>query len=196
MKPIQLHIRRKTKVPTNKQIVHRYRSDWKTVGRIAYIESEILFKTIGDGKIETDADFAKFIRDNYGTGIYYAVCWMRGRRGFFCFIKIEIRDKTYLRLKKKKSQEQLENLRLKRKKEEISANITHVEGDDSEELISDLDEVMSDMKLNDEIIDEDSKNRYGPGGYLKTIRPIYQEHLYDESGSDEDEVVMEHDSLW
>ena len=58
--PIMLLIRRKTLVPSIRQIKHQYRNDWKLIWKVPYWKSAELFYEIGGGPIKTDAKFIRF----------------------------------------------------------------------------------------------------------------------------------------
>ena len=81
MKPLIIHIKRRTKVPTKRQLVYQYRYDYKPVGKITYEDSRRLFKTVGGGPIETDAQLAYLMykvwsRDIQPSGIPKGEIWI------------------------------------------------------------------------------------------------------------------------
>ena len=81
LKPLLIKIRKKTKVPTKKQINHLWRSDWKKCGTINRADSVRIFKAInGTGLIENDAQFAKMLLNNFGVGIYSLIARSEERR--------------------------------------------------------------------------------------------------------------------
>jgi len=96
-----LLFKKKTQVPTKHQIINLWRSDWKVAGKISYSETKRIIKYFGEGGyIKTDSQFAKFIRDNLGVGIYLVLGWRKGFKGFWNFMMVEIREDCYRRLQR------------------------------------------------------------------------------------------------
>ena len=92
MKKVKIRIRKKTTVPTKYQLNHQYRSDWKLVGVIDYEQSALVFNSIGNGPVRTEAQFAKLIYDNYGPGVYSCIYWQQGKEGFGVLTKIDMKQ--------------------------------------------------------------------------------------------------------
>lgn len=174
MQPISLSIRKKTLVPTKKAIVHTHRSDWKLAYRLLYQESSIFFS-----KVKYDNQFAKWLKDNFGIGIYSIIYWKKGQEGFKSFMKIECLEHTYKRLRKKLTKEQSEKNKIVSEKRRIERRLKN-EGnlDIKDNLNEDLNQLNEELGLSKEII----KLEKGPScyPYLKTLMPIFAEHRYDE----------------
>lgn len=196
MKPIHMRIRKKTKTPTKNNLIHKYRYDWKTVGVINYSQTPSLFKSIGGGPIETDAQFAKWLKENYGVGVYSVLAWRKGREGFWGFIKVECRMETFTRLRKNKSSEKKEREKIVTEYNEMKQQMGILDDEDErKEMIEKMESMEGDLNVINELIDLDRTIKYGPGYYLKTIKPIFSEHLYDSLGVKEsNEEVF--NSLW
>lgn len=187
-KLIRLRIRKKVLVPTKKQIVHQYRSDWILVGVIDYNESQQLFKILNSSAtIENDAQFAKYLYDRYGRGEYSIIAWMKGHVGFWSFIHLACFDNGFFkRCERHLTQEEKENLEnraeYRRAKKMLKSAETQEE---KEEIEAQVQNVIEDVEINKEIIKLDKSNKRGPGNYLKTIHPIYKEHEYEEYSKEE-----------
>ena len=178
--PPLLLIKKKTLVPTNHQRVHLWRSDWKMVGRLENNVVERLFACFDKGGTMThDSQFALFLKNNFGEGIYAILVFKKGKRGFYSFMKIEIKDKTFVRLKKNKTQDQLmkeqEQRELRKKQEELkkASNDPNKEREAQEEV----DFAQENLDLTEEIMDE-IKVKQGCSPYLKSEKPIYGVHQY------------------
>ena len=190
MKPIKLRIRKKVRVPTKNAIVHQFRSDWKLVGVIEYAQSTMLFKCLG-GKIETDAQFAKLIFDNYGSGIYSVIGWKKGHEGFFSFGMWEVHEDGFARLKKNKTNEDNENEKIRRKLRELKKQSDKIP---TEELQEEIEELKEDVDLNKMIKEAEPKK--GPSPYLKQTQPLYRMHSYQSSELSRNKSEVEASSLW
>lgn len=174
-------IQRKTKVPTKRQKYHLYRSDWKKVYKITYQESRIFFRYFSNTALfENDAQFCKWIKDNFGNGIYFISAWRKGRKGFWSFMKVEILDNRFRRLPKTITRQQRElNKELADKKflEMRKAVATGEERREIEEDISYNSEIIEDIKGE---IKGDNKRGCYP--YLKSMKPMYSWHSYEDYG--------------
>jgi hypothetical protein len=93
--PIKIRIHKKTLVPTKKQVKHSVRSDWKYIATIDYKKSAKLFYYIGEGPLKNDAQFAKVIFDNYGSGEYLLIYWKLGMKGFKKFMQVDCDAEGY-----------------------------------------------------------------------------------------------------
>ena len=124
MKEIILRIRKKTKVPTNYQLNHQWRSDWKGCWTIGYSESGKIFKAIdGRGVIESDAQFAKVLYNNFGEGIYSGIFWRKGQKGITSFIFLEITNDGFRIVKKNRNPEELETATLINRAKRLKARL-------------------------------------------------------------------------
>ena len=182
MKPLMLQIQKKTLAPAKYNTVHQYHTAWRMAGVLSYSDTARLFKCFGQGGvIETDAQFARLLKDNVGLGIFSIKAFVKGRRGFYSFMKVEISESTYRQLPKKetadevavrKARGELHKLTKESKKEGLS--------DEQKETISEsLDSIKEDVELSKEIAALDSAKR-GCRPYLHPIKQIYYIHSYDE----------------
>lgn len=181
--PIRIRIHKKTLVPTKRQLVHRYRSDWKYLAEISYEKSREVFKVVdGTGLVSNDAQFAKLLFDNFGAGEYMCLAWKKKHQGFWNFMKVICYDNgLFKRTEKTISNEQREaraqNIDYKRLKRQL---LTAESESEKESIVQELQSVESMMSINKEIVQLDSLNRKGPWPYLKTVPQIYREHEYEE----------------
>ncbi len=191
MKPMLIRIRKKTKVPTKNNLVHQYRYDWKTVGTMDYFSTPLLLKNIdGKGHIETDAQFAKWLKDNYGIGIFSVIAWVKGREGFWGFIKVQCNVATFQRLRRNESAVKREKNKLMLKYKELKS-----QNPDDESVQEQIEDIEEDNEMNEIELDYEKNLKNGPGRYLKTLKPIYREHLYDGEDVEEQEEAV-NESLW
>jgi hypothetical protein len=183
MKQIMLRIRKKTLVPTKRAIKHQYRSDWITVGTVSYAESYPLFKFInGVSGLETDADLAKLIKKNFGTGIYSVLGFQKGRSGFWSFMKVECKENTFIRLSKTVTQEMKEAMQLHTEYNRLKTMFKQATSSDvKEDLSNQIHDLEEDLNLTKEIINLE-KGKTGCYPYLYSIKPVYREHSYEQKG--------------
>ncbi|MBU1082653.1 MAG: hypothetical protein KKB59_19365 [Spirochaetes bacterium] len=199
MKPIKIRIRKKTKVPTKYQAVHKWRSDWILVGIIEYVDSIGVFKSVGNGEIETDAQFANALYNNYGEGIYSLIAWVKGRSGFWSFMNIELKKEGYRRLQKQMTQEMKEKndiIKKIRNLQEKQKKVVDIE--EKTKITEELNELKEDKDMTTEI-DNLLKPKRGCLGYLKTVQPIYKFHSYDENYSIKKSAIIEptiNEDIW
>ena len=181
MKPVQILIRRKTRVPTKHQIKHLWRTDWRQCGKINYIDSYKLFKRIGNGPIETDAQFARFIFEAYGPGTYICIFWKKGVSGFRRFIYLEVKNDSFRIVKKEKTFEQ-------RQKEASVRHLTKLRNElkklksmrkDTFDIEEKIKEAEEDVNINEEIVLADLTNKNAPYPYLTITKPRYSFHPYE-----------------
>lgn len=180
MKPILLRIRKKTKVPTKYQLNHLWRSDWKMAGVISYADSMRMFANIGNGPIKTDAQFAKYLYQSYGEGIYSILAWRKGRVGFWSFLTIELDSSGFARVPKNVTSEEREkkaNIRnYKRLQEKLKKTTDNDERQEIKELINDA---KDDIEFDEEMAELDVDVKRGPTPYLKQSQPVYRKHNYE-----------------
>jgi hypothetical protein len=183
MKLVKLRIRKKTLVPTKRQLVHEWRSDWRTVGIIEYSDGHKFFRHISPyGICETDAQFAKWLKDTFGVGIYSILGHQKGREGFYAFLKIECLDSSFARLSKNITQEQKEILDLAVEARKLNRQLKHAANEDEKsEIHSEISNIKDDIGLTKEI-EELYKNKAGPAPYLRSTMPVYKYHEYENYG--------------
>jgi len=106
-------VRKKTLVPTRRQMVHMWRSDWKQIRRINFDEICSMFNYFNpEAKIVTDSQLAKLIKDNYGTGIYSILYYRKGKEGFASLMKFECKEDLWARLPKQLTADEKEKQKL------------------------------------------------------------------------------------
>ena len=188
MQPIILFIRKKNRVPTKRQNVHLFRSDWNRVAKIDYKDSVQLFKNIGKyGIIETDSQFAKWIKDNYGLGIYSVLAMKKGRKGWWSFIKIELSEHGFKRLPKNVTKEELELRKEIADKKGLEQRKAYAKGEEKEYIESEIETSDELINMGKEEIKESKNKKRGCYPYLQSIQPVYGFHSYDDYGNFEDE---------
>ncbi len=180
MRPIQLQIRKKTLVPTKRQINNKWRSDWVTVAKISYQESVEIFRTInGTGRLTRDSEFAKEIYDSFGAGIYHVNAWRPRHKGIISFFFVECYDDGFARTKKSMSSEQKDKrdnvLKLRRLKRELT-ELQGWEKDGKEEEIAELQE---ELGFDTELVKLMQPTSI-TSQYLTTTKPIYRFHAYED----------------
>jgi hypothetical protein len=94
LQPILIRIHKKTRVPSKRRIKHDSRSDWKIKGKISYEDSQEIFFVLG-GLIKTDAQFAKALFNDFGSGEYMCIYWKKGMKGFRNFINLICHKEGY-----------------------------------------------------------------------------------------------------
>lgn len=166
MKPIKIRIRRKTLVRTRFQRNHKYRSDWKLAGIIDYNNSFEIFKTInGGGVCENEAQFAKLLYKNYGSGIYSCIAWIknRGDGRFFSFWKGELSIDGFKRLPKnitsemKEKNETISMIKKKKnavltiKKLQEKINLDKISLNDKLDIQDEIDKLKDKNEINDKL---------------------------------------------
>jgi len=183
-KPIMLDVVRKTLVKTKDTAsVHNFRSDWKPIYRISYSDSIKLFKSISDdGIIESESEFANYIFNKFGEGIYYFRVYKKGQKGFRDFLYIEVQKNRFRRLKAMKRFHERKVQQLKYDIETLNSKIKESSGEDREDLEFDL-------ELAQEELDEihtTKKTKY-PYPYLVSSVPVYSWHGMEEKSEEENE---------
>lgn len=166
-----LIVRKKTLVPTKNQIAHRFRSDWKPVGKIDYNLSRKLFRFFNYNPqgMQFDSEFAWYLFDNFGNGEYSVLAWKKGRKDFWSFIHLDCRQNGYVRINKStepedNNEEYYERLKQLFEQEKDSNKKAQYE----EEL---------EYTYNNSI---KRKNKHGCSPYLRTCMPYNVLHLYNE----------------
>ena len=146
---------------------------------IDYEFSKQVFVNINRGVCETDAQFCKWLYEKFGKGTYLCIAWRKGRKGFWNFMKVELHENKFRRLKRNPTKEEIElreeirnTKELERKKKEKSQKAR----DEIEEEIEDSQEYISEIK-------DDIKNKKtGCYPYLKSLQPMYSFHSYEDYG--------------
>ena len=180
MKKLMIRISKKTSVPiVNVKFDHR--SEWRFVLKIDYPECFNLFKTInGVQGIETDAQFCKYLYNRLGEGTYLCLAWEKGKEGFWNFMKVELKDTSFIRYPKRETkamrqakQKVFEIRALKRQAKKI---LDPEARKDIEEQKEELEEDVDFERYFNKVF----KKRTGVSPYLKSLHPLFKEHLYSE----------------
>jgi len=187
--PIILLIRKKTKVPTKRQIKHKERSDWKLIWKVGYQQSAEIFFEIGGGPIKTDAQFAALILKDFGKGEYSILDCKKGRKGLRSFIHFIVKPNGYFQqvkagVYKNKRREKLET-EYSRAKFEYQESKTEANWDELDKLQKKIDR---------------ADHAQGPYPILESLQPRYKEHKiegwegFEEIEVEEDEEQEEETS--
>lgn len=167
-----LTIKKKTKVPSRRQNVHLYRSDWKLAELFKPHDSSRIFQIC-----ETEAQFSKFLKDRYGTGIYLVLMNRKGIKGFKVFTKVEISDRKFRRLIRNPTPEEIELRKEKEERkilEQRKKSASYEERNEIEDEIQSSDEMISDIK------GDIKKHHYFISGYLQVSIPVYSWHSLED----------------
>lgn len=186
MQPLMLQIKRKTLVPTIRQINHQYRSDWKTLHTISYQQSCEVFKVLG-GTIETEAQFAKLLHDNFGNGAFLCVAFRKGLRGMWNFLKLVIDDNGFRRVEKGMSEE--EKLIRNDLIDYRNLQKRYVEAETEQEKDYFGKEIGKMSYMDSIFIKYSKKKRKGPMSYLKSTLPVYKAHEFEKYESKRDDEL-------
>ena len=177
MRPIQIIIKKKTRVPTKHQIRYLFRTAWEQVGKITYEDSYKLFKSIGGGPIETDAQFAKFILDNIGPGAYICIVWRKKMEGFRKFIYLEVKSDSFCILKKAKTFEERQKEESIRKLRRLNKKLSETrDNKEKQEIELEVNDLKEEIDFEKELTIDNSK--MVASSYLKISKPIYKPHSY------------------
>lgn len=199
VKPIQLHIKRKTKVPTKRQIVHLYRSDWINVLKLSYSQVMSMFAIFErGGPFETEAQFCKWIYETLGVGDYLMIAFAKKRFGFYNFMKVKITHDGFTRLRKVESAEEKEHKVEVREQRDLKQKYQEAESElDKKDILDEIEGSEEIMALTRDIIKLKRSNKSGPSPYLKSIKPLYGFHDYDEfKGTSERMVDPQRMKAW
>ena len=189
-RPIFLTLKRKTLVPTTKQILHMHRSDWMKAATFDYNDSNNLFNIFDSSNpLETDAQFCKYIYDNYGKGIYLVLMNRKKQQGFRNFMKVEILRDRFRFLPRNPTKQEKELRSQIEDKEKLKRQRTDASSEERkyiEEDIEDTDSEISEMKKGLK------KTKSGCSPYLKVTMPKYGWHSLEEYGAvDNDDDFIE-----
>jgi hypothetical protein len=179
-----LDVVRKTLVKTKETAsVHEFRSDWKPIYRISYDESKKLFASVSDkGFIETEPEFAYYILNKFGEGIYYFRVYKKGQKGFRDFLYIEVQKNRFRRLKAMGRYQEKRVQELKLDIETFNSKIRESSGEERDDLEFDLENAKEEL----EEIHTTKKTKY-PYPYLTSSVPVYSWHGMEEQSEEEDD---------
>lgn len=168
--PITISIRRKTPVPTRRQISHQYRNDWKPIYKIDYSDSIALFKEVGNGPIVTDADFARAIYKDLGPGEYSCIYWKKGKKGFSSLIMLKY-DENGFRQVKPGVYKPRKKLNKKQELDMIEMEMKYTNDESKKEILWD-----QYVKTERAYLSEAGTSL--PAPYLRSLQPRYKPHSY------------------
>jgi hypothetical protein len=164
-RPIILLIRKKTLVPSIRQIRHQYRNDWKLRWKVSYEQSAEIFFEIGGGPIKNDAQFAALILKDFGPGEYSILDCKKGRKGFRSFMHFIVKSDGYF-------QQVKAVVYRNKRKENLEVEYAKAKFDYQESKSEyNWDEMQSlQRKL------ERADHAQGPYPILESLQPRYREH--------------------
>jgi hypothetical protein len=170
-------------VPTNNQRVHKTKVVYKNIEKITYQDSHYLFKSVNhSGKIETDAQFAYYLRRKFGIGEYVILAFKKRRKGFWIFLHLKCFESTYIRQPKRLSKDewQAKQKLIEYKAYQKQMGLAESE-EEKKEIRETVSEILDEYEMNKEFANIDKMFiKRGPAGYLKSIMPIYREHEYED----------------
>jgi len=193
-KPILLLVRKKTLVPSIRQIKHQYRSDWKLICKVDYQRSAEIFFEIGGGPVKTDAQFVKLVLEEFGEGEYSILDCKKGRKGFRSFMHFIVDSEGYFKqvkagVYKNRRKFDLED-EYKKAKQEYQESRSEANWDELDEIQKKIDR---------------SEHAQGPYPYLESLQPRYRVHRIErfenreeaeEQGEDNNEEVEQEPGFW
>jgi len=203
MKPLLLIIRKKIRVPTKNQIVHQWRSDWKSVGRINYKDSFNLLNAVNNtGLIKTDAQFSKLLYDNYGAGIFHVNAWRKGHVGIISFFFVELRSNGFIRLKRNMSKDEKEKREDVAEFKRLKKLLANSAGEERIRIQREIEEMQAVISMDVDIISMTKPSQLYTSQYLTSTKPLYKLHAYENYGinakqeNNMEEVDIDIDSLY
>jgi len=200
MEPIIVRISKAKTVPaTNSQ--YDYRTEWKFIHKITYSESEQIFKHIGDTErglcIESDAQFAKYLVDNFENGRFHLHAFKKGVSGW-TFYNFDCTSKTrFCQVKKEKSFEQKEKEDLVRTYRRKTKELDEAENEEErEEIKEEMEEIESEVEVDDILAESEDKRGKGKITIFKNVQPVYAKNEYEDYGDKDDEKNKIDKSIW
>ena len=204
--PAIIRISKATLVPTKHNIVNQYRTDWRFVHKIDYNDSEYMFKMVGDEnyglQIETDAQFAKWMVDNFGHGRFHLHMFKKGISGWTFYNFDCTQPNKFMQLKKDRTPEELEKEKLLKdlrgKRGELSAAQDKESYQNIKKEIEELAESLEmEQEFEDELREIDKKIKPRKIKVFKNMQPLYKEHAYEDYlKSDLNERIIDGQRMW
>lgn len=146
--------------------------------------------------IKTDSQFANFLYKSFGEGEYMLLAIQKGRKGFFSFFQLELRNTGFIRIRKKPSQEKKEIMSNEMAITQLKNTLGDAEDiNEKDEILEEIEDLKEDNDLNKEIENAEQAKKRGPTPWLKQSQPVYHFHGYD-SFSVEKSNVLGDQSLW
>jgi len=199
MNQLRLMIEKKFYAPAKRAIVHKYHALYKPIAQITPEQSPLFFKRIsGIGTIVNDAQFAKLLLDNYGQGEYLIMASMKGRKGFWHFIRVQCRQDRFVRMEKKKTQEQKEIVEQKAEYRKLQGQLMSVDDQEEKESVQrDMRSIEEDIGINKTIVKLDKSNK-GCYPWLHLVSRCGVEQEYEDYNVVEQtkEEIAEVDRIW
>lgn len=201
MKPVLIRISQKTIEPSPSP-KHEYRICFRFKYKIDYNMSEYFFKEIGNPdyglQIDTDAQFAKWLVDNFGLGKYLVLVWKKGREGFSHYYFDCENTHKFKQIRKKRTADEEEKEKvlreIKKKKKEINETASIIE---KEEIRKEVEGLKEDMGFTNEMIEMDRDIQTNKIKVFKNTQILYKEHEYENYGNENDELYGKYDSsIW
>jgi len=163
-----------------------YRTEFRFVHKVTYPQSEMIFKNVGRTNvglgIETDAQFAKWLVDNFGLGRYHIHLFKKGVRGWTFYSFDCSKQNRFQQVKKEptfKEREEEANLReYKKKKRELGEAESESERED---LQGEIKEIEEDLDVSD-ILEEGNRHTHVKIKPFRNTQPLHKEHGYEEYG--------------
>lgn len=177
-KDVNFLVRKKTLVPTKRQLMHMYRSDWKPVWKIDFMTAVQLFNYLNsNATIVFDAQFTKLLRDKFGTGIYSVVYYKKGQNGFKSLIKCDIKEDVWCKLPRHQTAEDREKAKLISEARKIKRLAQNAETEEERSSAhAELNNLMEELDFTDDLLKLEKGNSINP--YLKTTMPVFKYHEY------------------
>ena len=176
---IKVMIRKKVLVPSRRQIKHFWRNDWKLMTVMDCDDCARVFKEVGGGIIETDAQFARELVNNYGTGEFSCLLTRKGRKGFRRFIMLECGENGFRQIKPK--------VYIPARKEDLKGDLDQIETQLKFEKDKDRKEYLEQQYRQVEREYFSESGTALPAPYLKSLQPRYKSHSYEGYRLEDDE---------
>jgi hypothetical protein len=188
MDRVIVRIQRALLVPTNPGSRYERKVSWRPVKKIDYEESARIFRCIGGKRsigIETDAQFAKWLVDNFGNGRYQITIFKKKVRGW-TFMSFDCQNPNkFCQVRKNKSKKAMEKEALTKewriRQREMKEAQTEEEKEDIKSKLENLEEMAEVNEMTGIDLDNCSF-RTTKIKIFKTTMPPYHEHAYQEYG--------------
>lgn len=172
-------IRKKVEVPTIRQYNHMFRSDWKLMTVMDNDDCFRVFKFVGGGPVETDAQFARELVINYGVGEFSCLISRKGRKGFKRFIMLECKEDGFRQIKP--------GVYKPAKKEDLKGDLDSIEAELKYVKDRDRKEYLEQQYRQVERAYFSESGTALPAPYLRSLQPRYKLHSYEGYLLEEDE---------
>jgi hypothetical protein len=182
---IQIRIHKAVTVPAT-GTTYQYRTEWRFIHKITYPQSETIFKNVGRKgvglEIETDAQFAKWLVDNFGHGRYQAFIFKKGVSGWTFFNFNCTKSNRFFQVKREPTLEEREKEENVREYKKKKRSLERAESEsEREEIKEEMEELAEDIDVGD-ILEEGQKRNSIKIKPFRNTPPLYKEHGYEEYG--------------